>query len=142
MSKVLSIQICTAHRSPMKKVSQAKLIVNLGIDGDIHSTNKDKRKHRQIVLMDIETLNSFNLETGIIKENITTKGVNINNLKENQKIHIGDSVILSVAGPCDPCPRMDEIRPGLMKDLEGQRGTLAFVQYGGTIKVEDKIEIN
>ena len=141
MSKILSIQICTSHRSPMKKVDQAKLILNLGIDEDIHSSSEGKKKNRQILLMDIETLNSFNLETGIIKENITTEGVNINNLKNNQKIYIGDSAILSVAGPCAPCPRMDEIRPGLMKDIEGQRGTLAFVQNGGTIKVGDKIEI-
>lgn len=141
MPKVYSIQICKSHRSPMEKTEQAKLISNLGIEGDIHSSNKGKKKNRQILLMDIETLNSFNLTTGIIKENITTQGLKINNLKLNQKIHIGESVILTVSGPCEPCPRMDEIRPGLMKDIDGQRGTLASVENGGIIKVGDKIEI-
>ncbi|MFL2764449.1 MAG: MOSC domain-containing protein [Dehalococcoidia bacterium] len=141
MPKVYSIQICKSHRSPMEKAEQAKLISNLGIEGDIHSSNKGKKKNRQILLMDIETLNSFNLTTGIIKENITTQGLKINNLKLNQKIHIGESVILTVSGPCEPCPRMDEIRPGLMKDIDGQRGTLASVENGGIIKVGDKIEI-
>ena len=125
----------------MEKAEQAKLISNLGIDEDIHSSNQGKKKNRQVLLMDIETLNSFNLATGIIKENITTQGIKINNLKLNQKIHIGESVILTVTGPCEPCSRMDEIRPGLMKDIDGQRGTLAFVEIGGIIKVGDKIEI-
>ncbi|MBN19233.1 MAG: hypothetical protein CL758_07175 [Chloroflexi bacterium] len=141
MSKVYSIQICKSHRAPMQIVKQAKLISNLGIDQDIHSSNQGKKKKRQVLLMDIETLNSFDLPIGIIKENITTQGLNINELKLNQKIHIGESVILNVTGPCEPCPRMDEIRPGLMNDLDGQRGILTFVVNGGIIKTGDKIKI-
>ena len=89
--------------------------------------------------MDIETLNSFNLETGIIKENITTQGLKINDLKSNQKIQIGKSIILQVTGPCEPCPRMDEIRPGLMKEIDGKRGILAFVERGGIMNEVDII---
>ena len=72
----------------MEKVKKAKLISNIGIDEDIHASNQGKKKNRQILLMDIETLNSFNLETGIIKENITTQGLKINDLKSNQKIQL------------------------------------------------------
>lgn len=141
LSKVYSIQICKSHRNPMEKVKKAKLISNIGIDEDIHASNQGKKKNRQILLMDIETLNSFNLETGIIKENITTQGLKINDLKPNQKIQIGKSIILQVTGPCEPCPRMDEIRPGLMKEIDGKRGILAFVERGGIMNEGDKIEI-
>ena len=62
-------------------------------------------------------------------------------LKPNQKIQIGKSIILQVTGPCEPCPRMDEIRPGLMKEIDGKRGILAFVERGGIMNEGDKIEI-
>ena len=91
--------------------------------------------------MDLETLQKFNLEIGIIKENITTTGLDINRLKKGQKIIVGDLVTLTVTGPCTPCYRMDEIRSGLMDDIEGERGTLAFVEKGGVIRIGDKISI-
>ena len=36
---------------------------------------------------------------------------------------------------------MDEIRPGLMKEIDGKRGILAFVERGGIMNEGDKIEI-
>ena len=154
MGTVHSLQICESHRSPMKKIEEAVLITDVGIEGDIHATSQIRpspvpddfvstyrRKERQILLMDLETLQKFNLETGIIKENITTEGIDINQLQSGQKIIIGDTAILSVTGPCTPCSRMDEIRSGLMDDIEGERGTLAFVEIGGTIRTGDNINI-
>ena len=154
MGIVHSLQICESHRSPIKKVEEAVLITDVGIEGDIHASDQlrpfpvpddfvstYRRKERQVLLMDLETLQKFNLETGIIKENITTEGIDINQLNPGQKVIIGDSVILSVTGPCTPCSRMDEIRFGLMDDIEGKRGTLAFVEIGGAIRVGDNIII-
>ncbi len=154
MSIVHSLQICESHRSPMKKIKEEVLITDVGIEGDIHASDKlrpspvpddfvstYRRKERQVLLMDLETLQKLNLKTGIIKENITTEGIDINQLKPGQKVIIGDSVILSVTGPCTPCSRMDEIRFGLMDDIEGERGTLAFVEIGGTIRIGDDIHV-
>ncbi len=154
MGTVHSLQICESHRSPMKKIEEAVLITDVGIEGDIHATSQItpspvpndfvstyRRKERQILLMDLETLQKFNLETGIIKENITTEGIDINRLQSGQKIIIGYTAILTVTGPCTPCSRMDEIRSGLMDDIEGERGTLAFVEIGGTIRTGDNINI-
>ena len=152
LGTVHSLQICESHRSPMKKVEQAVLITDVGIEGDIHASNQIRpspvpddpvslyrRKERQILLMDLETLQKFNLEVGVIKENITTVGIDINQLKPGQKIIVGEAAILTVTGPCTPCDRMDEIRSGLMDDIKGERGTLTFVEIGGTIRVGDDI---
>jgi len=154
LGTVHSLQICESHRSPMKKVEEAVLITDFGIEGDVHAAthirpspvpndtiSTYRRKERQVLLMDLETLQKFNLEIGIIKENITTTGLDINRLKKGQKIIVGDLVTLTVTGPCTPCYRMDEIRSGLMDDIEGERGTLAFVEKGGVIRIGDKISI-
>lgn len=154
MGTIHSLQICESHRSPMKKVEEAVLITNVGIEGDIHASNQIspspvpddpvssyRRKERQVLLMDLETLQKFNLEVGVIKENITTVGIDINQIKPGQKIIVGEASILTVTGPCTPCYRMDEIRSGLMDDIEDERGTLAFVEIGGTIRTGDNIKI-
>ena len=42
---------------------------------------------------------------------------------------------------CDPCDRMDQLRPGLRSLLEDRRGMLAHVVAGGEIAVGDAIEL-
>ena len=41
---------------------------------------------RQVLLMDEETLRSFGLAPGIVRENVTTEGLDVNGLKVGQKI--------------------------------------------------------
>jgi MOSC domain-containing protein YiiM len=42
---------------------------------------------------------------------------------------------------CDPCERMDAIRPGLQAELEGKRGMLATVVVTGEVAAGDEIEL-
>jgi MOSC domain-containing protein YiiM len=42
---------------------------------------------------------------------------------------------------CDPCQRMDQLRPGLRAELEGKRGMLAHVVEGGEIMVGDEVQL-
>lgn len=139
--KILSLQIHRNKRQPMEKSTFLNLIKNFGIEGDIYGTNKSSRENNQILLMDKETLDHLNLSTGIIKENITTKNIEINSLKIGQKLSIGQDVILQITKPCAPCSLMDEIRPGLHQLLENQRGMLAKVEQGGIINENDSIEL-
>ena len=90
--------------------------------------------------MDGETLESFGLQPGQIKENITTSGLCVNDLAKGQRLAIGQSV-LEVTGPCEPCARMDEIRMGLQQELYGQRGILCRVIEGGRIQRGDTIQL-
>ena len=55
---------------------------------------------------------------------------------------LGGEVILEVTGDCEPCARMDEIRPGLKDDLDGKRGLLAFVEKGGTVAVGAEVGVD
>ena len=86
--KILSLQIHRNKRQPMEKSTSLNLIKNFGIEGDIYGTNKSSRENNQILLMDKETLDHLNLSPGIIKENITTKNIEINSLKICQKLSI------------------------------------------------------
>ena len=138
VGRVESVQVCPGHRQPMQPVAEAITLVGRGLAGDAHNR---ERGARQVLLQDVETLEAFGLPPGSIKENITTRGLPINRLPEGQRLQIGATVILQLTGVCEPCHRMDEIRPGLQTALEGRRGMLARVIQGGPIRQNDPIRL-
>lgn len=140
-ARIASLHICVGHREPMRAVDSASLVAGLGIEGDRHATSEGIRTARQTLLMDAETLDGFGLAHGEIRENVTTSGIELRFLPSGQRVALGDEVVLEITGPCAPCARMDEIRPGLKDALDGRRGMLASVVQGGTITIGDAISV-
>ncbi len=134
---VVSVQVCTANRAPMDKRERVRAVTNMGLEGDRHAHLDG---YRQVLLVEGEVLDKFGLAVGDIKENITTRGIELMRLGAGTRIQVGDAVLELTKG-CEPCSRMDEIRDGLQDELQGQRGMLARVIQGGDIRVGDKIEI-
>jgi MOSC domain-containing protein YiiM len=137
MPEVANVFVCLVHRFPMKEMEEAELIEDKGLRGCIHGRKGTKR---QVLLMDSETLGRFGIAPGAVKENITTRGIDFQTLSKGQQIRVGGS-LLEITIPCDPCPRMDEIRMGLQQELRGQRGWLCKVVEGGKIRRGDRIEV-
>ena len=96
-------------------------------------------RERQVLLVDRETLEAMDLRPGIIRENITTDGLNVNSLQIGQLLRVGQAR-LEVTSVCTPCDQMEAIRPGLRKELWGRRGMLCRVLDGGLIRRGDAIE--
>src|ERR1700732_4720751 len=111
MAHVLNLFIAVEHRKPMKAVDQATAVANRGFEGCIHGRHGSKR---QVLLVDAETLAEFGLEPGIVRENITTVGLDVSMLRQGQRLLIGGA-LLEVTIPCEPCFQMDEIRMGLQE---------------------------
>ena len=86
-------------------------------------------------------MDGLGLARGDVRENITTVGIELVSLAEGRRLALGEEVVLRITGPCEPCSRMDEIRPGLQQELEARRGMLATVAQGGTIRVGDGIQV-
>lgn len=137
MPEVTNLFLCLVHRFPMKEVEEAEVVCDKGFKGCIHGRPNSKR---QVSLMDIETLQKLGIPAGAVKENVTTRGLDFQRLSPGQHLRIGAS-LLEITLPCDPCPRMDEIRQGLQEELRGQRGWLCRVIEGGTIRHGDRIEV-
>jgi MOSC domain-containing protein YiiM len=137
-ARIVSIQLCPGHRQPMQLVTTANLIANLGIEGDKHASAASKR---QVLLADKEALDAVGVLPGTIKENVTVEGADVMRLPAGTRIRLGRSAVLEITEVCEPCFRMDEIREGLMAELEGRRGMVSRVVKGGTIRVGDSIAI-
>ena len=138
MGEVLHIYVCLVHRFPMQELESVEAIEDKGLKGCIHGRQGSKR---QMLLIDIETLEKFGIMPGTVKENLTTRGINFQELKPGERIKIG-SATLEITIPCDPCSRMDEIRQGLEQELRGRRGWLCRVVAGGKIQRGERIELD
>ena len=92
--------------------------------------------------MDVETLNHFGLEPGQVRENVTLEGLDLSTISAGDRVSLGDDVVLEITGDCEPCARMDEIRPGLKEEIDGKRGVLAFVEKGGVVSVGSEVGVN
>lgn len=138
---VKSLGIAVGKLQPMGRADTIELITGQGIIGDRHLRTDGTRSKRQILLMDIETLIEFSLSERDIKENITVQGIDFSLIRSGNIARIGKDVILEITGECEPCSRMDELRPGLQNDIDGRRGMLAYVKSGGTISSGDTITV-
>ena len=139
--QVVSLQVCVGHREPMETPESVNVVAAFGIEGDRHATDHAVRRARQVLLMDEETLESFGLAHGQIRENITTSGIDLASTPAGKTLSLGEDVVLKITGHCAPCGMMDEIGPGLRQELEGKRGMLATVVQGGTVRVGDAIRV-
>jgi MOSC domain-containing protein YiiM len=123
-------------RLAMEELQEAQVMNDFGFEGCAHARPGRKR---QVLLVDRETLEAMDLQPGIIRENITTTGLNVNRLAIGQQLRVGES-LLEVSEICRPCDQMEKIRPGLRKELWGRRGMLCRVVEGGIIRRGDTIE--
>ena len=120
----------------MEELGEAQAVANSGIAGCAHSRPNSPR---QVLLMDSETLELMDLQPGIIRENITTQGINVNGLAVGQRLRVGEAE-LEVSMVCAPCELMEKVRPGLRRELRGRRGMLCRVLATGAIRRGDRIE--
>ena len=139
---IISMRLCVASRDPMKEVNEANFITGQGMEGDRHLRSDGRRSRRQVLIMDSETLPHFDLLPGQIRENVTVEGLDFSSISAGDKVSLGGDVILEITGDCEPCARMDELRPGLKDEIDGKRGLLAFVEKGGAVSVGAEVGIN
>jgi MOSC domain-containing protein YiiM len=137
MAKILHIFRAPKKRLPMEEIEEARMITNVGPEGCAHA--RPGGGPRQVLLVDRETLEAMELQPGIVRENITTDGIDVNSLVHNQLLRIGE-VRLEVSEICHPCDQLERIRPGLRREMRGRRGMLCRVLEGGMIRRGDAIE--
>ncbi len=138
---VVALHVSEEHYGEMKPIPNAEVVQDLGVSGDRYAIKRGhNRGRRQVLMMDKETLDQLDLPVGTVRENITVQGMSIYGLASGTRVAIGPDVVLEITEPCDPCERMDAIRPGLREQLEGRRGMLTKVLEGGGISVGDTVK--
>ncbi len=136
MARVLHLFRAPKRRAPMEELASVEAVQELGLRGCAHA----RPGKRQVLLVDAETLRVFELEPGIIRENITAQGLDVNRLAIGQWLRVGE-VELKISAVCDPCEQIEALRAGLQAAMQGRRGVLCRVLKGGTLRHGDQIEL-
>jgi MOSC domain-containing protein YiiM len=136
MGQVIHLQLKPAEGALMKSVQSVTAITGYGLKDDANAG----RSKRQILIIERELLDEFQLPVGDVRENITVQGIQLAGMAAGTRIRIG-STLLEAALDCAPCQFIEDKRPGLRAAMEGKRGTLFKVIAGGEIKVGDEIAV-
>ena len=89
---------------------------------------------------DAVAVDDLGVEYGRIRENFTIEGADVHEWPVGQRVRIGEAEF-EITMVCDPCSRMDEIRPGLQAEIDGKRGMLARVTRTGEVAAGDAVEL-
>jgi MOSC domain-containing protein YiiM len=133
---VVHLQLKPIEGAPMKPVSSVEAIAQHGLRDDANAG----RTKRQILIIERELLDEFQLPVGDVRENLTVQGIQLAGRPPGTRMRVGQS-LLEVTLDCAPCQFIEDKRPGLRAAMEGKRGTLFKVIEGGEIKLGDKIEV-
>lgn len=137
MAEVIGLFIKGKSGAPMVALEESELLAGRGLKGQPRVRKGSKR---QVLLMPAELLDEFGLQPGIVRENITTRGLDVMSLQPGDRVSI-NGALLEATVPCTPCEFMDEIRPGLQEASQGKRGMLFRVIEGGSIQIGDSIQV-
>ena len=143
-----------------------RLLVGLGVEGDIHSGEKVKHRSRvkknpdqpnlrQVHLIHAELhdelrAQGFDVSAGRMGENITTRGIDLLHLPKGTRLHLGKEAMVEVTGLRNPCEQLDRYQDGLLKacvskDEQGniirKAGVMSIVLVGGEVFPNDRIRI-
>ncbi len=111
-------------------------VAGLGFEGCAHANPP----MREVLFVSQEHLDGLRLAPGAIRENITVAGTDVEEWPIGQRVQAGGAVF-EITMVCDPCERMDALRPGVRKQHEGKRGMLARVVDGGEVAVGDELSL-
>ena len=132
--EVVNLFIKRKHGQPMHQVNDLQTIANEGIVGDASFG----RTKRQILIVEQEIIQRFEVKPGDLRENLTISGMRLANIQPGSVLQVGDT-LLEVTVDCKPCDMINDLHPGMRDEIHGERGVLARVVEEGTIRIGDPI---
>ncbi len=133
---VVHLQLKPAEGAPMEPVPAVAALKGYGLKDDANAG----RSKRQVLIIERELLDEFQLPIGDVRENITVQGIQLAGMAAGTRVRVGNA-LLEATLDCAPCQFIEDKRPGLRAAMAGKRGTLFKVIESGEIKVGDVIQI-
>ena len=137
MGQVVFLQYGPQKKEPMVPTASLKVVEDLGVEGDRRAK---PRSSRQVLFMAEENCAACGLAPGEVRENIVTRGIDLQALPPGTRLEIG-TALFEITKDCEPCVFIERLRPGLQAQMERRRGMLARVQRSGEIRVGDGITL-
>lgn len=138
------ISFRTEKKGAIETANEVMISAEDGILGDYQSKKGSKRmvtiiqkEHLDVV----STLLGKEVNIKQTRRNLLVSGINLLAL-HNRQFKLGDKVILQGTGYCVPCKQMENnLGAGGFNAMRGHGGITALVIKGGTITVNDKVQL-
>lgn len=138
--RIENLWVKTGRRGPMRRVPEARLIEEVGIEG-----NADHGGPRQVTIVDADAWERATAELGVPvdpsarRANVLVRGIELAE-STDRVLRLG-SCRIRIRGETRPCGRMDEAADGLREMLEPEwrAGVYGVVVEGGSIVVGDPV---
>jgi MOSC domain-containing protein YiiM len=145
--RLLGIARKSAYRAPVETLDRGRISIDGGLAGDHRGP---KYPHRRITVLAREAWQAAidelppeaaELPWTARRANLLVEGVRLPRAIGGV-LRIGP-VVLEITGETNPCNRMDEAYPGLLKALhpEWRGGVTCSVREGGEIALGDAVEV-
>lgn len=163
---VVAVSARRQHSPSKTRRDRIVLIAGHGVEGDAHAgstvqhRSRVRRNPRAPNLRQVHLVHSelheqlrsagFDVEPGIMGENITTAGLDLLGLSAGTRVALGKAAVVEITGLRNPCSQLDSIQPGLMaatldRDPAGnlirKAGVMAIVIAGGEVRPGDGIRV-
>jgi hypothetical protein len=162
------IAVCSSYTHSISKSARMSitLLTGVGVEGGVHAgatvkhqsrlgADPPKPNLRQVHLIhealhDELRADGFDVYSGKMGENVTTRGLDVLALPTGALLHLGETAVVRVTGLRNPCTQLDGLQPGLMaatldRDGEGglvrKAGIMAVVVEGGEVRAGDAIVV-
>ncbi len=144
----------SGERGLPKPEVESALVTPAGLDGDYNRYRQEKLAgdpDSAVLLVPAELLEALGregwaLRPGDLGENLTTRGIPYEELREGRRLAVGDEVVLELTRLCQPCEFL-AVLPGVgparvaeaVRALVDRRGRYARVVAGGRVRRGDPI---
>ncbi|MBI4687625.1 MAG: MOSC domain-containing protein [Nitrospirae bacterium] len=143
MGKIISINISDKKGVRKKRVDEAVLRENFGIEGDAHASEK---WHRQVSLLAAESIKKMQdlglkVDSGDFAENITTEDIDLVSLPLGTRLTIGKDIEVEVSQIGKECHQRCAIYYQAGDCVMPKEGIFVKVLKGGVVRKGDEIVI-
>lgn len=136
-AKVEQLFVKTGHGQPMAQAESLKLIVALGIEGDL---NAHRLSPRQVLVMLASELDALRLPPGALRENIVISTDTPQHFAPGSALVSAGGVEIRLTMLCEPCKQIQPL-VGNLASMIGRRGVLGMVGGGGVLRRGDTLDL-
>jgi MOSC domain-containing protein YiiM len=163
---VTAVSVSGGHTMKKPNVDGVRLLTGLGVEGDAHlgvtvkhrsrvARDPSQPNLRQVHLIHAELHDElqaagFDVQPGMMGENVTTRGVDLLGLPTGTRLRLGESALVEITGLRNPCGQLNGVQEGLLnatidKDADGnlirKAGIMGIVLADGEVRPGDPIQV-